>query len=283
MRPEQVVDVLALMGDSIDNIKGVPGIGEKGARDLIASYGIARSAAGARAPRSRTSGIAKGCSVMRRTRGRAASWRASASTCRWTSSPKSMRYRGAIAQRCFELFSRLGFRSLVMEFAPTAQTVGKEYTVVDTLDGVRALAAELRAAGRVGVRVLSDWRLGDARLDRRAVVLDASRGRRDTCRSPAPAWASTDGLDARDASLDILRPRARRRERRKSRARSEVRWPWCSRGTVWRFAASRPTRCSRATCSTPRGPSIPSRIWRSSTQAIRRSRKRTSAAAASRR
>ena len=28
--PEQVVDVLALMGDSIDNIKGVPGIGEKG-------------------------------------------------------------------------------------------------------------------------------------------------------------------------------------------------------------------------------------------------------------
>src|ERR1051325_8005548 len=37
--PEQVCDVLALMGDSIDNVKGVPGIGEKGARDLIATYG----------------------------------------------------------------------------------------------------------------------------------------------------------------------------------------------------------------------------------------------------
>src|SRR6188474_3176 len=37
--PQQVLDVLALMGDSIDNIKGVPGIGEKGARDLIAAYG----------------------------------------------------------------------------------------------------------------------------------------------------------------------------------------------------------------------------------------------------
>src|SRR5688572_13535363 len=37
--PEQVVDVLALMGDTIDNIKGVPGIGEKGARDLISTYG----------------------------------------------------------------------------------------------------------------------------------------------------------------------------------------------------------------------------------------------------
>src|SRR5437762_4844330 len=37
--PDQVVDVLALMGDTIDNVRGVPGIGEKGARDLIASYG----------------------------------------------------------------------------------------------------------------------------------------------------------------------------------------------------------------------------------------------------
>src|SRR5688500_10138796 len=37
--PDLVVDVLALMGDSIDNIKGEPGVGEKGARDLIATYG----------------------------------------------------------------------------------------------------------------------------------------------------------------------------------------------------------------------------------------------------
>src|SRR5262252_215796 len=37
--PGLVVDVLALMGDTIDNIKGVPGIGEKGARDLIVQYG----------------------------------------------------------------------------------------------------------------------------------------------------------------------------------------------------------------------------------------------------
>ena len=37
-RPEQVVDVLALMGDSVDNIPGVPGIGEKTAVKLIADY-----------------------------------------------------------------------------------------------------------------------------------------------------------------------------------------------------------------------------------------------------
>jgi DNA polymerase-1 len=34
-----VVDVLALMGDSVDNVPGVPGIGEKGAKNLIREYG----------------------------------------------------------------------------------------------------------------------------------------------------------------------------------------------------------------------------------------------------
>ncbi|HWQ09844.1 MAG TPA: 5'-3' exonuclease H3TH domain-containing protein, partial [Holophaga sp.] len=37
--PGQVVDVLALMGDASDNVKGVEGIGEKGARDLVLQYG----------------------------------------------------------------------------------------------------------------------------------------------------------------------------------------------------------------------------------------------------
>ena len=37
--PEKVADVLALMGDSVDNIPGVPGIGEKGAKSLIQEYG----------------------------------------------------------------------------------------------------------------------------------------------------------------------------------------------------------------------------------------------------
>ncbi len=36
--PKQVIDILALMGDASDNIPGCPGIGEKGAKDVIAKY-----------------------------------------------------------------------------------------------------------------------------------------------------------------------------------------------------------------------------------------------------
>jgi len=37
--PSQVADVLALMGDAVDNVPGVPGIGEKGAKQLVREYG----------------------------------------------------------------------------------------------------------------------------------------------------------------------------------------------------------------------------------------------------
>ncbi len=39
VEPRKLIDIKALMGDSSDNIAGVPGIGEKGAIKLIAQYG----------------------------------------------------------------------------------------------------------------------------------------------------------------------------------------------------------------------------------------------------
>jgi len=38
-RPEQVIDYLGMMGDSVDNIPGLPGVGDKTAKKFLAQYG----------------------------------------------------------------------------------------------------------------------------------------------------------------------------------------------------------------------------------------------------
>jgi DNA polymerase I len=153
--PEQVLDVVALMGDAIDNIKGVPGIGEKGARDLIATYGSLDSLLAHAAEVSNKryrEGLLAHAEDARQSRELARIR---------TDVPvefhaESLRYRGVSRERCFELFTRLGFRTLVMDYAPDAQSVGKDYALVRTLEGVRELAAQLRGVERFGLRVLPD-------------------------------------------------------------------------------------------------------------------------------
>ena len=44
VRPDQVADLLALKGDAVDNIPGAPGIGDKGAKDLIEQFGSLEAA-----------------------------------------------------------------------------------------------------------------------------------------------------------------------------------------------------------------------------------------------
>ena len=39
LRPDQIIELKSLMGDSSDNIPGVPGVGEKTALKLIGEYG----------------------------------------------------------------------------------------------------------------------------------------------------------------------------------------------------------------------------------------------------
>lgn len=43
-RPEQVIDILGLWGDASDNIPGIPGVGEKRAKDLLKQFGSLENA-----------------------------------------------------------------------------------------------------------------------------------------------------------------------------------------------------------------------------------------------
>ncbi len=153
--PDQVVDVLALMGDTVDNIKGVPGVGEKGARELITHYGTLDNLlthAGEVKNKRYREGLLANVEPARRSR-ELAKIRTDVPVDFF---PEDLRYRGGSPQRCFEIFNELGFRGLAKEYAPTADTVTKSYRIVNSAEDVHALADRLRAAGRFALRVLAD-------------------------------------------------------------------------------------------------------------------------------
>ncbi len=211
--PDQVVDVLALMGDSIDNIKGVPGIGEKGARDLIATYGSIETLlahASEVSNKRYREGLLNHAEDARQSR-ELARIRTDVPV---VFDPDAVRYRGGSRQRCFELFTRLGFRSLVLEYAPTAETIGKDYAIVQSIDDLRALAQELKEAGRFGLRVLADspsaTRAGIvgfsfATAPRRARYVPIATSTRGGDLFGGSAGDDRPGID-RDAALALLKP-----------------------------------------------------------------------------
>ena len=153
--PDRVVDVLALMGDTIDNIKGVPGIGEKGARELIATYGslenLIAHAAEVKHKRYRE-GLLAHAATARQSR-ELAKIRTDVPV---KFDADALKYSGGSRERSFKIFTELGFRAFAHEYAPSASSVAKSYSIVNTPEGLKALADQLRAAGQFAMRLLPD-------------------------------------------------------------------------------------------------------------------------------
>ena len=153
--PSQVCDVLALMGDSIDNVKGVPGIGEKGARDLIAAYGSLESLlqhAGEIKQKKYREGLLTYAEQARQSRELVTI----DTNVDVPFEIERFKFRGADRERCYALFSKMEFRTLVPEYAPTASSVTKDYAVIGSMEELAALAAELKAARRFSLKVITD-------------------------------------------------------------------------------------------------------------------------------
>src|SRR5437762_10879718 len=119
--PDQVVDVMALMGDTIDNIKGVPGIGEKGARELISKFGTLDNliAHATELPGKRYREPLLAHTDDARQSRELARIRIDVPV---DFDPELLRYRGASRERCFQIFNELAFRTIVAEYAPTVGT-----------------------------------------------------------------------------------------------------------------------------------------------------------------
>jgi DNA polymerase-1 len=155
--PERVVDVLALVGDAVDNVPGVPGIGEKGARDLVREFGSLE-------------GVLEGADKVKRAAYREG-LKAHAEAARLSKRLVTLRSDapvtlelGALERRepdraaAHALFSELEFVALAREFAPEARAGVREVRVVQGEAELSALVEQARAAGRVALALLSSSR-----------------------------------------------------------------------------------------------------------------------------
>ncbi|MSO45880.1 MAG: DNA polymerase I [Acidobacteria bacterium] len=157
VKPSQVADILALVGDASDNVGGVPGVGKKGAIDLITTHGsldaLLDHAADLPQKKYRESLLAHRAEALQ-----SRELVTIRSDVPLEVDFQALRYRGASSERCYELFSRLAFRTLMNEYAPTAATVEKDYSLVLSAAELDALVSELRSAGEFSLRVIPDRR-----------------------------------------------------------------------------------------------------------------------------
>jgi DNA polymerase-1 len=142
--PERVVDVMALRGDSIDNIPGAPGIGDKGSVELIQQFGTVEGA------------LDRADEVKRKT------YRESLQNNRdnillskelvtiHTSVPieyslDAMRTQPVDNAACRQLFTELEFTTLLKDLAPAVDNAVISYELNPTPKEIAQLLAEARA------------------------------------------------------------------------------------------------------------------------------------------
>ncbi|HEX7418343.1 MAG TPA: DNA polymerase I [Thermoanaerobaculia bacterium] len=224
--PEKVVDVMAIWGDAIDNIPGVPGIGEKGAKALIQQFGSLE-------------GVYENLDQIKR-----AAQRKSLEDNR----DKAFLSRDLAKIKCdlkldtdfdaltldepdraklHDVFSRLEFASLMQEYLPEAPAVEKDFRIAASGDDIREFVSggqaisPVRTAEAAVLHPLSIWvesKTPDgfdepiaASLSKRAgeslvIPIDASLGGNDDLHAALREVLESDRLFvAHDAKLQIRR------------------------------------------------------------------------------
>jgi DNA polymerase-1 len=191
--PEKVVDVMAIWGDAIDNIPGVPGIGEKGAKGLITQFGSLES-------------VYEHLDDLKPAqRKKLEENRDKAFLSRDLARIKCdlevdlefelLKRQEPDRAKLHDLFSRLEFASLMQEYLPQAPAVEREYRAAASADDIRAFVG---ATGPVAIWIESTTPDGFDEL------FAASLSVRPAESLIIPISSSVGGSDAMNAELRRL-------------------------------------------------------------------------------
>jgi DNA polymerase-1 len=144
--PEKVVDVMAIWGDAIDNIPGVPGIGEKGAKGLIQQFGsldavyenldqIKKAAQRKALEDNRDKAyLSKDLARIKCDLDIAIDF-------------ETLKRTDPDRPKLHDVFSRLEFASLMQEFLPEAPPVHKDFRIASNAEDIREFVHGHQAVG----------------------------------------------------------------------------------------------------------------------------------------
>ncbi|MBD3368157.1 MAG: DNA polymerase I [Candidatus Eisenbacteria bacterium] len=173
--PERVVDVLALMGDTSDNVPGVPGIGKKTAVSLVREFGAVED-------------------ILENIESVGGTKRREKLT---THADDALRSRSLVTiatdapveveldelelgpfdgRRAADFFRRYGFNSLVRRVAPGSGERDDDYRLVDSLEALDRLVGELGSSGGFAVD-LETTSLDPISADIAGVAVSTSAGK----------------------------------------------------------------------------------------------------------
>jgi DNA polymerase-1 len=149
--PDHVIDVLAIMGDSSDNVPGVKGIGEKGAIKLISDHGSVEGVLehlDALTPKQREKIEADRQNMLL-----SRELVTIHTDVALDPGYDSIKAAAPDGERLRELFTQLEFKSLLNKLsdAPAREEAVRDYVTVTDLAGLEAMIHELRAAGSFAV------------------------------------------------------------------------------------------------------------------------------------
>jgi DNA polymerase-1 len=159
VRPDQIVDLLALMGDTIDDIPGAPGVGEKGAKQLVEQFGsIENALANADQITRKTyrESLKNNADLIRQ------SYELATIKCDVpvTLDLEALKYGEADRTAAYQLFLELEFSQLVKEYAdakpreessPARALTGRTYRRITTQSELEGFIASLWPKDRIAI------------------------------------------------------------------------------------------------------------------------------------
>jgi len=159
--PERVVDLLALVGDASDNIPGVAGIGEKGARDLLREFGSLENLL-EHADQVKRAAYRDGLTNHRQDALLSKRLATLRSDIPLAFDLDGLRRQPPDRAQAYALFSELEFGALAKEVAPEVLPVASEIRAISSRAELEELNAMARANGQLALAVSAVERVGQS-------------------------------------------------------------------------------------------------------------------------